>query len=456
MRAATAGDDKSLVFYHGAPFKFNLSQRDNHSNFIYGTAFSPDGSTLVSVGGDRKIWLYDGKTGESKHTIGEGEHQGSIFGVSWAKDSRKFVTASADRTVKIWDVEAGKAIQTWNVGEGVPNQQVGVVWPSGRSDGLVISLSLSGDLNYFAEGTPETTRIVQGHQKNITSLASSGTSSGSSETLWTGSFDGRVCSWDVPSGKGTELTGDGHPNYIAGIASVDCGKEIYSVAWDDTLRNIDPSSKSFTSKSTKLPSQPKGAVAAGPDTLLVATADSIEIYSKSGSKSGSLVSPSPILSLAASSDGKLVATGSSDALVRLYSLSGSSLSHLRDIKTSGSAVTALSFSPNTSLLAIGDTTGKIRVNNTADGSVNTTRWSAHTARITSIAWNAASTHAVSGSLDTNLFVWSVASPGDRVKFGGAHKEGVNAVVWLGGGEGSKFASVGADAAVKVWEVSGLK
>ena len=125
---------------------------------MYGVAFSPDGNQLVSVGGDRKILLYDGKTGEIKGSIGEGDdgHKGSIFGVSWSKDSTRVATASADRTVKIWDVEAGKTMQTITFGEegmvSVPDQQVGVVWASGRSDGLIISVSLSGDINYLNEG----------------------------------------------------------------------------------------------------------------------------------------------------------------------------------------------------------------------------------------------------------------------------------------------------------------
>ena len=38
-----------LVFYHGAPFTFNNGIRTKHTNYIYGTWFSPDGSTLVSV-----------------------------------------------------------------------------------------------------------------------------------------------------------------------------------------------------------------------------------------------------------------------------------------------------------------------------------------------------------------------------------------------------------------------
>ena len=41
----------------------------------YGVAFSPDGSHLVSVGADKRIQLYDGKTGEVKGQIGEGERR---------------------------------------------------------------------------------------------------------------------------------------------------------------------------------------------------------------------------------------------------------------------------------------------------------------------------------------------------------------------------------------------
>ena len=80
LRAATGGDDSSLVFYHGAPFKFNTSLK-RHQRYIYGLGFSPDASSLVSVGADRKIFLYDGKSGEAKAEIGEGEHKGSIYGV---------------------------------------------------------------------------------------------------------------------------------------------------------------------------------------------------------------------------------------------------------------------------------------------------------------------------------------------------------------------------------------
>ncbi|KAE8375782.1 WD40-repeat-containing domain protein [Aspergillus bertholletiae] len=452
LRAAAAGDDKNLVFYHGAPFKFNTGIRGKHTNYIYGVGFSPDGSTLVSVGADRKIWLYDGKTGEPRGQIGEGEHKGSIFSVSWSKDSRKFVTASADKTVKVWDVEAGKASQTWDIGgEGstdVKDQQVGVVWPPGRSDNLLISLSLGGNLNYLVEGTPEPRQVVQGHQKNITSLARSHHSS-DNDTLWTGSFDGRVCSWDVPTGTAEEVDGENHSTYIAGLAPTQEGNgRLYSVAWDDTIRSVDMGAKTYNGSSSKLSGQPKGIAAA--ETVLVGTSESVEIY-KEGQKIGDFKSKVPITTVAA--HGSTAAIGGDDSTVQICEISGASLIPKMDIKASRNPVSALAFSPNGSLLAVGDSRGRVLVYKVADASLVTDRWTAHTSRITSIAWNKDGTHVVSGALDTNIFVWSLAKPGEWLQAVNAHKEGVNGVAWV---SDSKIASVGADAAVKLWKVDGLE
>lgn len=454
LRAAAAGDDKNVVFYHGAPFKFNTGIRDKHTNYIYGVGFSPDGSTLVSAGADRRIWLYDGKTGEAKGQIGEGEHKGSIFAVSWSKDSRKFVTASADKTVKIWDAEAGKVTQSWNIGgEGnsnVQDQQVGVVWPPGRSDGLLISLSLSGDLNYLVEGTPNPRQVIQGHQKNITSLTTFGSGS-ESETLWTGSFDGRVCGWDVPTGTAEEIEGDRSSSYVAGLVPTQEGAgRIYSVAWDDTIRSIDIGAKTYTGSSSKLSGQPKG-IAAGDATVLVATSESVEIH-KDGQKLGDFKAKFSVTAVAA--HGSVAAVGGDDSTVQFCDISGSNLTPKRDIKASRDAVSYLAFSPDGSNLAIGDSRGRVLVYKVADGSLVNDRWTAHTARITSIAWNNNGNHIVSGALDTNVFVWSLTTPGDWLQVSNAHKEGVNGVAWIAGG--SKIASVGADAAVKVWQIEGLK
>ncbi|KAG5289389.1 stress protein p66 [Histoplasma ohiense] len=455
IRAATAGDDKSLIFYNGPPFKFNTSTGSNHVNYIYGLAFSPDGANLVSVGGDRRIWLYDGKTGETKAQIGSGEHTGSILGVSWSQDSRKFVTASADRTVKIWDVEHGKVVQNWKMGEegsvSIPDQQVGVVWPAGRSDGLIISLALSGNLNYLTEGSERPTRVIQGHQKSITSMARFDI--GNKETLWTGSVDGRLYSCDITQGCEERVDGEGHPNYVNGLAATSEGNgRIYSVGWDDTIRSVDVTTNTYTGSATKLASQPKNAAAAANNIVLVANSDGVEIF-KDGAKIGNFSCEPTSLNVIAA-HGTTAAIGCDDSSVRICSINNNDLVPSVEIKASRNPITALTFSPDGSLLAVGDSRGRVLVYKSADGSIVTDRWTAHTARINSLAWNSEGTHLASGSLDTSIFIWSLACPGDWLQAPNAHKEGVNGVVWIT--DRTKIASVGSDAAIKIWQLEDLK
>lgn len=120
----------------------------------------------------------------------------------------------------------------------------------------------------------------------------------------------------------------------------------------------------------------------------------------------------------------------------------------------GMLITAMSFSPDGSLLAVGNNQGKIAVYDTTSWDTKTDRWSAHTARVMAISWNAAGTHAASVGLDTNVFIWSLKSPGKRVKAANAHKDGCYGVCWLDGD--TKIATAGGDAALKIWEVAKLE
>ncbi|KAI0999295.1 putative WD repeat-containing protein [Podosphaera aphanis] len=454
LRAATGADDYSIVFLHGAPFKFANKLGELHKGYIYGVGFSPDGSKLVSVGADRKIQLYDGKTGAPEIQIGKDEHQGSIFGVSWASDSKRFVTASADQTVKLWDLETSKVVQTWNFQNKsdikFQDQQVGIVWPAARSDGMIISLNLAGDLNYLVEGNQNPVRVIQGHNKSITAMGS--TQDTNPQTFWTGSFDGRVCSWDACLGLGTAVKGKSHENQVTAFET--SSGMAYSVGWDDKLRIADITSQTYLEESLQLPAQPKG-IAIADGRIYVATASSVEVFSIESKKNMNSFKIKEFTPTSIAASNSLVAIGNEANVVYIYTVDSKSQLHsLQELKSSTAQITALSFSPDGTYLAAGNSSGKIFVYETNTWGIKTDRWSAHTARITSIAWNAEGTCAVTGGLDTNIFVWSLKSPGKRVKAPNAHKDGVYGISWVDGDQ--KIVSAGGDAALKFWDVTGIE
>ncbi|KAM7221324.1 WD40-repeat-containing domain protein [Rhypophila decipiens] len=449
FKAATVSDDGSMVFMQGAPYKFQ-GKHLSHKNYVMGTEFSPDGNTLVTVGADRRIQLYDGRTGEMTKEIGSGAHTGTIYAVSWAKDSKKLVTASADQTVRLWDVETDTCLQVWHMGEpgskSFRDQQVGVVIPRGRSDGLIISLSLNGDLNYLVEGTAEPIKVVQGHNRGIEAL---GVAS-DKKLIITGDAEGRVCTWDVSTGVGSAVRGETHSVKVSHFCPAGEGRT-YSVGWDDTLRTIDHSTNTFTGSPVKLTAQPKGVAATKDGFVVVALMDGISVY-----KDYKLLFHHPT-----NFEPRAVAAYGSDVVVadnvdgiHTYELSSAGIKPTDRVIKSVRPASVLSFSPDGRFLAAGYDSGKIIVYRTKSWEIETDRWSAHTARVLSIAWNSTGTHAVSGALDTNVHVWSIVKPGTRVKAANAHKEGVYGVAWIEGD--TKIATTGGDAAVKVWAVKGLQ
>ncbi|PVF98501.1 putative actin interacting protein 1 [Serendipita vermifera] len=436
FRAVTASDDTQLGFFHGAPYKYEKTMR-NHTNFVQDVRYAPSGDLFVSVGSDRNIVLYDGKTGDVVSELGDKIHSGTIFATSWAPDSAQFSTSSADKTVKIFDAASQKLVSSWTVGTDLSDQQCGNTW---MGEHEIVSLSLGGDMNIFdsrSGGKP--VRILYGPTKGVTSGAVD-----SSGSLFAGSFDGRIVSLTA-NGTVEPVVGPGHTNQVVGIASCQSTSKLYSVAYDDTFREFSGARFSNTSLSTL--GQPKGIAAGDNSVFFVATLSSIEAISEGKKLSHLSVSYTPS-SIAV--HGSQVAVGAEDHKVYLYDWNGSKLTPASgNLASNRSVVSALAFSPNGKLLAAGDSSGVLMLYDVIEAKVVTSRWSGHTARINSLSFHPAGKHVVSGSLDTNVYVWSVDRPGKNVLISNAGMGGVNTAQWIGE---TKVASAGADASIRTWDI----
>ncbi|MFZ1109266.1 MAG: caspase family protein [Rhodomicrobium sp.] len=80
-----------------------------HTNVVMGLAFSPDGKTLISGGGDSTAILWDVETKTLRRRL-EG-HRDDIYAVGFTPDGARAVTGSYDKTLRLWSVADGALIK---------------------------------------------------------------------------------------------------------------------------------------------------------------------------------------------------------------------------------------------------------------------------------------------------------------------------------------------------------
>jgi WD40 repeat protein/serine/threonine protein kinase/DNA-binding SARP family transcriptional activator len=79
-----------------------------HAASVQGVAFSPDGTTLVSTGDDRKVIVWDVASGTERETL-EG-HAGRVHAQDFSPDGNTVYTASLDARMIAWDVEGARRV----------------------------------------------------------------------------------------------------------------------------------------------------------------------------------------------------------------------------------------------------------------------------------------------------------------------------------------------------------
>jgi DNA-binding beta-propeller fold protein YncE len=137
---AFSPDGKTIASAGGNPAQFgeikiwSVKERKElrtirgHGDNIFALAFSPDGSKLATASYDRLIKIWDPQTGSELATLKD--HTDAVFALAFSPDGRRLASASADRTVKIWEVASGNRLFT--LGDALDGLQTLAFHPNGK------------------------------------------------------------------------------------------------------------------------------------------------------------------------------------------------------------------------------------------------------------------------------------------------------------------------------------
>ena len=444
FRLVTGADDFQVAFSHGPPFKLDHNIRD-HTRFVNSVRYSPDGERFCSAAADGKIFVYDGKTGEKVAELADGgnAHKGGVYAISWSADSSRLLSASGDKSCKIWDVAAGSVVTQFEMGTRVEDQQLGCLW---QGDFLV-SVSLSGCINYLDPNSGKTSRVVQGHLKTITSMATSPDKS----QFFTGSYDSSALRWST-DGNAQKVGGSGHTNQVTQMAAT--SSRVVSCGMDDTVRFMATQGEDGASYggSLKMASVP-GGVAANDDGLVIVACQKEVVVIRDEQQRSTLPASSDYSPTCAAihPNGSEVAVGGSDNKIRVYTVSGDdTLTEKAECELRGE-ITQLAYSSDGVHLAASTAAREVAVLDTSTYKTRMLPWSNHTAKVTSVAWAPDNDHLASGSIDSHVYVWSVSKPDTRVHVARAHPLGtVTQVGWL---DNTTVMSTGSDNCVRTFNIT---
>ena len=172
---------------------------NGHQHRVYSVAFSPDGKTLASGSDDNTIRLWNVDTGETERILTghAGEFEGidngpssveGVKSVAFSPDGKTLASGGGDNVIHLWDMDTGKRKMTL---VGHTHWVFSLAFsPDGKT---LASGSVDSDIRLWDPHTGQHKKTLTGHGDWVRSIAFSP----DGKTLVSGSDDGSVLLWKI-------------------------------------------------------------------------------------------------------------------------------------------------------------------------------------------------------------------------------------------------------------------
>jgi cytochrome c len=225
-------------------------------------------------------------------------HGGPVRALAVSGDAKRLVSGSFDTTAISWSLASGTAEKVLRFHEGAVNAVVVL------ADGRIATSGEDARIALWRPGDDKPAAVLQGHTAPVVGLAVSP----DGQMLASASWDNTARLWPLAGGAPRVL--EGHQQNVNGVAFTPDGRGVVTVAYDLTLR-VWPLAGGAPTLVTL--ASPLNAVVIAPNGQIVAAGASGKVYflTAAGVMQGEVEAAAvPIIALALSSDGRLLAASS--------------------------------------------------------------------------------------------------------------------------------------------------
>jgi cytochrome c len=274
-------------------------------------------------------------------------HGGPVRAIAIAPDGKTAISGSFDSSAIRWSLERNNALQVLRFHEGAVNAVAYL------KDGRMATAGEDGRIAVWRAGDEQPGQVLAGHTAPIAALAAAPDGA----MLASASWDRTVRLW--PLGGGAPRVLEGHQQNVNAVAFARDGRTLVSAGYDAILR-IWPVTEGGVPIGVSLPT-PLNAVAVAPDGEIATAGADGKVYFRdaAGAPRGEVeTGPAPVIALAISGDGKLVAAAGIRGSVAVIERATHTLA--RTLIGPGLPVWSLAFFPDNHTLLTGGTDRMVR------------------------------------------------------------------------------------------------
>jgi WD40 repeat protein len=415
-----------------------------HAKPLHTLIISRDGRMLASGGQDKTVRVWDLGTGNLLATLVG--HTNIVNSVAFSPDGGKVATASDDETVKVWDIRTGQELMTLKEHPAKGLSRPPRIWRAAFSpDGKRILAS--GNFIKVAVWDAETGQALpalEGHRSVINAIAFSP----DGKLMATGSADRTIMLWDVEKWRFVN-TLIGHGNIVGELAFSQDSKTLASASTDKTIKLWD-----VTDTPNPLVRMGVAFIAYAPDGLRLASAQGKDLNLWDTTNWNVVATlkghEADIRSMAYSTDGRILATGSFDNTARLWDAAGGK--ELFTLRGHTDKVSGVALSPDGRLLATASHDRTVRLWDVSSGR-EVARLDGHEDHVSGVAFSPDGRLLASSSNDTTIKLWDVAARQELTILKGHTSEVIRVAF---SPDGKLLATAGDDSTIKLWDVATLK